>query len=122
MSLILNNSRDTISWILWNRLPSKYEQTIMLKLVYSDVPKILQESLYKKFKIFIIFIFLNETRCSKYTLQRQQRQHCGFQFLILVLNFNKDLVLSKSANLQTFWTLSNYSSLGLCEMIAPMVK
>ena len=60
--------------------------------------------------------------CCKYTLQRQQGQHCGFQFLILTLNSNKESIcFISTAKFSKLWDLSNSSSLSFYELVLSMV-
>ena len=68
---------------------SKYERKHKLMLICSDVPKLLQK-LQNVHTVYRPKWFSNTYY--KYTFKRRQRQHYGFQFLILAKNSNKDLV------------------------------
>ena len=58
---------------------SKYERTNKLMLIYSDMPK---KAITKDSKFsYYLSTSMNPT-CCKYTLQRRQGQHCGFQFYL----------------------------------------
>ena len=68
---------------------TNYEQTHTLMLLCSDGSK---KAVTKDSKFsYCLSTQMNPT-CCKYALQRRQGQYIGFQFLILALTSNKDLV------------------------------
>ena len=69
--------------------PSKYEQTHKLMLICSDGPK---KAIRENSNLLYCLLTEMNRTYFKYTWQRQQGQHCGFQFLILILNSIKDSV------------------------------